>query len=1471
MSLLPVGFGASGDDYEITDSLRFRRASTTSLNRTPASSSNRKTWTYSAWVKLGNFEWHTLFAAGDYASSATRDTEWISITDAGKLFWGYAKRVSGTYTTQSYVYSEAVFRDPSAWYHFVIVKDVSNTTTADKVIFYVNGVRQEVDVTSAVVDTDGRVNDSAAEHKIGVIDGAYGGGWSDGYITEVNFIDGQALVADDFGEFDDNGTWKAKEYTGTYGTNGFYLPMKPTTQAELQNTVLYAGNTNEQSIDGVGYAPDFVWIKNRTGANNHYLYDTVRGTDRALQSQSTSAESVGAQQLTSFDTDGFTVPYDVSGYNNYAGRSYVAWTWDAGDNQTSTGISSVLYVGQGVAQSVKGFGFSPDLILFKNRASASPLLIDSVRGPSQELQTNSTSAETSNGVTRIKSIDSDGFTLADTTVSSLNTQNNNYVAWGWDAGDGDPVSNTDGSITSTVKASDATGFSIVSYTGNGTSGATIGHGLSSTPKMIIVKNRTTAGADWPVYHEETGNTGATYLNTTAGFATDSTRWNNTSPTSTVFSVGNGQGVNHSSASLIAYCFSEVSGVSKIDSYTGNGSTTGPVITTGFRPGFLLVKKTSGTAAWQLIDGTRDPFANPASQVLYPNLSDAEYTWSGGAWNFTSTGFQPTRGDADFNGSGETYIYIAFKGSYSDYVSPLNTDGDIDSRVKANTSKGFSIVSYTGNGTNGATVGHGLSSTPEAVIVKDINNANNWAVYHKDLTSVNYSLVLNDTAAQVDYGSSFIAPASSTLSLANGSQLNASSRAYIAYCFHSVTGYSKIGLYQNNNSTSGVTVTTGFRPAFIILKCTDAAERWFILDNARQVNNVSPPSTAWLVPNDTAAEGANGATTATIDFLDNGFQIKTTDPSTGEVSFGTRSYIYMAFADTTNARFNFDASGNKNNWLPNNINSNGESESTYDLMKDTPSLVDENAGNFATFNPLAKTSSASTSNANLTGTTNTSTTEMILSTVGVSSGKWYWEVTPTSITSGGCMIGIRSTAAGVLANNFVSSTDGFGYYTTGNKYSPGVSASYGASYTTNDIIGVALDMDAGTLTFYKNNVSQGTAFTSISGTYTPGISNGGATSGCTVQINFGQRPFAYTPPTGFKKLNTFNLPDSTIEKGDDYFNTVLWTGNTTTNGVQQAITGVGFQPDFVWAKTRNQSFSHYLYDSVRGVGSSGKLLQSNNTNAEATNVEMDSFDADGFTVEYGSTQVLNWSSSNNVGWNWLAGNSTSTSTAGSVNSTVSVSTTAGFSVVGFTAPSGTGNFTAGHGLGVTPSMVIVKTRDSSSAPWYVWNKNFSNLTDDYMRLNATNAKQTQTSGWGAGMTSSVIGLKAGSTTVATENHIAYCFAEVEGYSSFGSYTGNGTSDGPFVYTGFRPSFVIIKETTNTGSWVMLDTTRSTYNVINNASLWADLSSAEGGSASYFDMLSNGFKIRDTDSDKNTSGETYIYMAFAENPFKNALAR
>ena len=416
----------------------------------------------------------------------------------------------------------------------------------------------------------------------------------------------------------------------------------------------------------------------------------------------------------------------------------------------------------------------------------------------------------------------------------------------------------------------------------------------------------------------------------------------------------------------------------------------------------------------------------------------------------------------------------------------------------------------------------------------------------------------------------------------------------------------------------------------------------------------------------------------------------------------------------------------------------------------------------------------------------------------------------------------------------------GYASTGLSYTNGSGSTYGASWVTGDVIGIAFDADAGTITFYKNGVSQGQAYSGISGEFAFGVGYfGSPTGGTSGNINFGQRPFAYTPPTGFLKLNTFNLPDSAVEKGSDHMTPLLYSGNSST----QSITGADFQPDLTITKDRNHVTHVTAVDAVRGVPLdlfiSALTADSNDHNG------ITAFTANGFNL--GSSTNHNVTGHSYVTFNWKANGSGVSNNVGDIPSTVSANTTAGFSIVGFTAPSGTGNFTAGHGLGVTPGMVFVKTRESTSAPWYTWHNTFSNLTDDYMRLNATSAKQTQSSGWGAGMTSSVIGLRAGYTTVATENHIAYCFAEVEGYSSIGSYTGTGATDGPFVYTGFRPAWILVKVATgqtNATSWNVLDTTRNTFNVIPTY-LFLDSAAVESDSASTYysaDILSNGFKIR-----------------------------
>jgi len=328
--------------------------------------------------------------------------------------------------------------------------------------------------------------------------------------------------------------------------------------------------------------------------------------------------------------------------------------------------------------------------------------------------------------------------------------------------------------------------------------------------------------------------------------------------------------------------------------------------------------------------------------------------------------------------------------------------------------------------------------------------------------------------------------------------------------------------------------------------------------------------------------------------------------------------------------------------------------------------------------------------------------------------------------------------------------------------------------------------------------------------------------------------------------------TTIKKPSDYFNTKLYAGNSGT----QSITGVGFQPDFLWIKRRTNAGDHNLVDVIR---TSDKTLISNDTGAEYSNNTITSFDSDGFSLS-GSDGALNASSNDYASWNWLASNTTASNTDGSITSTVSANTTSGFSIVSYT---GTGaNATVGHGLGSTPSVVMVKRRNGNSW-WYVRHTG-TNITDGHVFLNTTSTASTQST--------SIIGLSSSTFSLGTEvsvndsggTFIAYCFAEKQGFSKFGSYVGNGSTDGTFVYTGFKPAFVIMKRTDTTENWLIKDSVRDTFNVADKR-LFANLNQAEGTSANgSIDILSNGFKQRGSDIITNASGGTYIYMAFAEAP-------
>jgi hypothetical protein len=337
--------------------------------------------------------------------------------------------------------------------------------------------------------------------------------------------------------------------------------------------------------------------------------------------------------------------------------------------------------------------------------------------------------------------------------------------------------------------------------------------------------------------------------------------------------------------------------------------------------------------------------------------------------------------------------------------------------------------------------------------------------------------------------------------------------------------------------------------------------------------------------------------------------------------------------------------------------------------------------------------------------------------------------------------------------------------------------------------------------------------------------------------------------------------TTINKGSSYFNTVLYTGNGSTLNV----TGVGFKPDLVWIKCRDIAYNHRLYDAVRGVL---KSLNSNLTAAEETTTGgVSAYNVDGYTNIQNADSESNNNGVNYCSWNWLGANTTVSNTSGTITSTVSANTTAGFSIVSYTGTGATA--TVGHGLGVTPKMLIVKKRDTAGTDWTVWGSVLGGTVgSEKITLEGTGAKTT-------GLNSSWFNNTAPTSTLFTigtqsdlngsgGTYIGYCFAEIKGYSKFGSYTGNGSNDGPFVYTGFKPAWIMVKETSNVNSWRILDNKRSPFNVMNEP-LFANLNNVEGTSAHDTDFLSNGFKIRINDTNMNRSGGTFIYMCFAENPF------
>jgi hypothetical protein len=768
------------------------------------------------------------------------------------------------------------------------------------------------------------------------------------------------------------------------------------------------------------------------------------------------------------------------------------------------------------------------------------------------------------------------------------------------------------------------------------------------------------------------------------------------------------------------------------------------------------------------------------------------------------------------------------------------------------------------GTNGFRLPFSDNSTAAALGTDTSSNGNTWTVNNLDHTEYT-------PFQKID--------ALGTVTSAGGYTLTNVVNAFDADTNFLGTTWSSSGTGYADTITwtpgSNITVPSGYNLYFAIYyKTTNNNNRFFRFTDANGTDgtevavsssNMSATTNYWTdVTSALPTAEANG------DRIFSAFRYRDTVAYSGQFPRWYSVVIATSPPDSYNAPSNVTYL--IDNSLGNPVNTG------CDSLVDSPvngSQVDtgvggEVVGNYCTLNAI--NTGGTLTNGNLDYSSGTGNTKAAVGTIAVSSGKWYWEVLCTGSSgtyANTFQLGIasistlhRTTTPDSLSGVYIW----YGY--NGTKYVNGASGAYSSAYSVNDLIGFALDLIAGTLTCYKNGVSQGVLTSGLSGTFYPIVSNGNGSSLVTVTCNWGQRPFAYTAPSGFKALCTTNLPEPTIADGSTAMDVLLWTGTGT--GADRTISGLNFTnaPGFIWGKSRSGAYHHTLWDVVRGYGQTN-VLSSDRTEGEGWTASGRIKTAAASSITWEADSGSLWydgSSTTYAAWCWDAGSSTVTNTEGSITSQVRANASAGFSVVTWTAD--TGVYSVGHGLGVKPAMIIHKRRDIGET-WLVRHVGIGD--SGWLILNSTAAASTLD--YGGTNTSSVFYNQNAVTTTSGAAMVAYCFAPVAGYSAFGSYVGNANSDGPFIFTNFRPKLLLIKSSTTVRDWVLYDTSRSTYNTA-TARLVPNSSSAEGTSAN-IDILSNGFKIRSGSGsgfeELNESGATIVYAAWAENPFQSSRAR
>lgn len=1399
-----IASGSPNDPaFPLQRSVRLRSSATAYFTRTPASATNQRTWTWSNWVKRGALGTEQqIFEGGVFSGSTEQLRIFFTSTDNIE----FSEFSSAAYQFR-YVTTQ-VFRDTSSWYHIVAVLDTTDATSTNRVKLYINGVQVTSFSTSTTptLNFQGKVN-SIIAHDIGRRNGT-GTPYLDGYLTEVNFVDGQALTPSSFGGYNaGTNVWEVRKYTGTYGTNGFYLPF-----------------TNNGAVENLGYdlansSPELItngmFVANVTG----WTVTPTTGGSPTITWQSTHAARIA-------NVSAFGVAY-YQAIPTVIGQTYYAQTYISNINLGSTTRTVSL---RKADDSSLGTNFA---VLASIQQSAGSGVI---RGTFVATATTTYIAVLADLAAASGSAD---FTAVSVTTDAYK---NSWNPFGVSLTSGatydsmlDVPTNT-GSNNSNFATINST-FALNWLSQNGvvtSSGANLNYSIPVPGAMTGGTIGVNSGK-W--YWEYVGSSNYAF------YGILSTRVIPTGGGTYYYYQANGGVYNYPYNSTTQTLLTTVATSNSTD-IIGIALDMDNLTMAIYKNNTLLYTVT-GIVADTYVPLIGGAATSTGGSINFGQRPFAQTPPSGFKSLNTYNLPEPTipRGDKYFN----QYLYTGNGGGLQvgeiqKPASLFNLDRSI--RIRAAQNAYFSRTPSTnGNGQKftistwikRGKIGTGWTDTiftartgtnfPELDIMfaGDLIKLQAYTTGAALLMNVDTVNLYRDTSMWYHVVAAFdttqTIPADRVKVYVNG----------IAQTIAAGATYPSQNLVLNANQT--VTQYIGSSPANTAWGDLYFAD-YYMIDGYQ------------LTPTSFGAYDGNNYWT----------------PKAYTGTYGTNGF-HLEFKDysgTTATTIGKDTSGNSNNFTPTGINLTAPANTNYswDSMVDVPTLTSTDVASFATLNPLT---GSNISSGNLQVTTS-GAGDNHMSTIPLpNKGKWYAEMCPltNNVSAINGWFGVSTVTGGsftgLLSRSNTSAGRGF--------YSNGVEIVTGSFGALNDVIGVAVDMDALTVTIYINGVVQsnvmpipsGTEMYFYFGTYTSG-------SGW---VNFGQRPFKYSnygvdrPAATFKTLNSFNIAE------------VL--GDVET-------------PDLVWIKSRSASTDHMLFNSVSGVG---KYLRTSNTAVETTDVNsLIQFNKNGFLI--GNNASINTSAATYVANAWKAGATQQTISVGqyatspanipSVASILSANQISGISIVTWTG-TGTNNPTIAHGLGAIPAFIIAKDRDTNATDNNLWvyHKNLS--ANNYMFMNSTAAQTSGAlNGWiGTSPTNTTFTIAAGSTSSNNLNEsgdrfIAYCFSEIEGFSKFGTYLSNASpTDGPFVYTGFRPKWVIFKRLTGgTGGWFMYDAARNTYNTLDKY-LFAE-GIANEQTLAVVDYTSNGFKIRSSNTNINTTANTpYVYIAFAENPFKYALAR